>query len=136
MATVYRDPFEWKSEGGWLYYPYHSSDPTQHTYLTVTKITPIVSTVALVVLNAIFTISVIRTRVKAGARFSALVFEAALPSTIAGIALFFIPIYGIESGAFFYMRKVRYTLRMLWASLLVRSLPFTSYSPHLMKSHP
>ena len=85
----------------------------------VTNITPIISTIALVVLNIIT--SVIETRGKAGARLSAVVFDAALPSTVVGIALWFIPIYGVESSAFFYMNKVRYTLRTLWASLLVRS---------------
>ncbi|TEB26408.1 hypothetical protein FA13DRAFT_1795595 [Coprinellus micaceus] len=87
--------------------------------LNAPEITPIIYTVALVVLNVIFAISVVQTRMKVGARLSALVFDAALPSAVVGIALWFIPIYGAGSGAFFYMRTARYTLRMLWASLLV-----------------
>jgi hypothetical protein len=94
-----------------------------HTQIAIARITPTITTVALVGLNLVFTVSVLSTKARGyvQGRLPLLLVDSALPSTILGVVLLFVPVYGAHSDQpFFYMRLVRYSLRTLWAALLVR----------------
>ncbi|KAJ3546265.1 hypothetical protein NMY22_g2121 [Coprinellus aureogranulatus] len=122
IVAVYRNPYHYARQAGWLYYRYQSSDTYTHTQTAIARITPTISTVALVALNIVFSVCVLATALRAQVRTRActLVIQSALPSAIIGIALFFVPSYGADaSHPFYYMRLARYSLRTLWAALFI-----------------
>lgn len=93
-----------------------------NTQISIARITPIITTAALVGLNLVFTVSVLSTQARGyiRGRLPLLLVDSALPSAILGVVLLFVPVYGAHSDKpFFYMRLARYSLRTLWAGLLV-----------------
>ncbi|KAF6750726.1 hypothetical protein DFP72DRAFT_509002 [Ephemerocybe angulata] len=120
MWAVYYVPTDYPARPGkWFSYHYHGSDPHMRKQIDVAEITPTISTAALVFLNLIFTVSVLVGKGFVRACTLSMVVESSLPSLVVGLSLFFIPVYRQVGGTFFYMRMARYTLRTMWAALLI-----------------
>ena len=123
VISIYRNPYKYARQPGWLYYRYQANDPFMNTQITIARITPTITTVALVSLNLVYTLSFLATKARGyvWGRLTLLLIDCAVPSALLGIVVLFVPVYGAHSNQpFFYMRLARYSLRSLWAALLVR----------------